>query len=147
MTKKLSFLALFVATVALCAAPALSVKNAYSPDASIALTLNAHKLNNSVLGDFFDHDALGILAGFLDIELDASDPVMAELKSRLERANITVVSSLTMADVNGDELSSSEAVKKFMVCVELKEALGQLVDVVIAKVVSTESTEYTAAAT
>ncbi|MBQ4479630.1 MAG: hypothetical protein II943_03225 [Victivallales bacterium] len=147
MTKKLSFLALFVATVALCAAPALSVKNAYLPDASIALTLNAHKLNNSVLGDFFDHDALGTLAGFLDIELDASDPVMAELKSRLERANITVVSSLTMADVNGDELSSSEAVKKFMVCVELKEALGQLVDVVIAKVVSTESTEYTAAAT
>ena len=148
MTKKLSFLALFVAVAMLCAAPALSVKNAYLPNASVAFTLNAHKLNNSFLGDFFDHDAFGTLAGAFEIEFDSSDPVMAQLKSCLERANITVTSALTMEEVNSfDDLNGQTASKKVMACVELKEALGPLVDIAIAKIVSTESDKYTAAPT
>ena len=51
MTKKLSFLALFVATAMLCAAPALSVKNAFLPDAGFALSMNIEALNKSFLGE------------------------------------------------------------------------------------------------
>ena len=148
MTKKLSFLALFVATVMLCAAPAakpapsLSAKNAYLPDATMVVTLNAQKLNNSFLGDLCDHDLIGTFCSATDLDVDFSDPIMAQVKSQFEKANITVVSALTPADFE----SNVPPVKKFMVCCELKEALGPLVDVIIQKAIAQETDEFTATA-
>ncbi|MBP5299869.1 MAG: hypothetical protein J6Y80_00560 [Victivallales bacterium] len=133
MTKKLSFLALFAAAM-LCAAPALSLKNAFQPDANLALSMNLGTINSSFVGEYVNNDIIGSLAGFVEQPIDPNDPTQAMLKALIERSTITLSVHFNADDVQGiDELEPADALKKFVVCIEFPQPLGPLVDVMIGQ--------------
>ena len=137
MTKKLSFLALFAAVAMLCAAPALSVKNAYLPNASIAVTINAAKFNRSFLGELVGNDIIGVALEGAEIEIDPNDPIQAQLKALLEKSNITFTTELSVSEASSG-LEPEKAVEKSMACVEFPQPLGPLVDGLIAQMAATQ---------
>ena len=143
MTKKLSFLALFAAVAMLCAAPALSVKNAFLPDAGIVCKLNAEKFNRCFLGDFANNDIIGLFLSQIEVEMDPSDPVHAQLKALVEKSNITITSSITPADVQSD-LTPEEGFSKILICVDFPQPLGPLADAAIAKLTAIQGDDLKA---
>ena len=132
MTKKLSFLALFVAAAMLCAAPALSVKNAFLPDAGIALSMNVDSFNKSFLGELVNHDALKEVVKLADFEFDPNDPTQMMLKSLLEKSTITMVTAVSPNEAGNVTDNPELALKKTMVCIQLPQPLGPMVDAVVA---------------
>ncbi|MBO4620077.1 MAG: hypothetical protein J5654_08200 [Victivallales bacterium] len=131
MTKKLSFLALFVATAMLCAAPALSVKNAFLPDAGFALSMNIEALNKSFLGEYVNHDALKEFAKFAEFEFNPNDPSQAMFKALLEKSTITVVTAITVPEMFEINDKPEAAAQKAMACIQLPQPLGPMVDTAV----------------
>ena len=147
MTKKLSFLALLATAVMLCAAPALSLKNAFLPDAGFALSMNLDALNNSFLGEYVGHDALKEMAKLAEFEFDANDPTQVMLKALLEKSTITVVSSVSPNEATEVTDKPEEALKKSLVCIQLPQPLGPMVDSVVEALANTKKQGMTFAKT
>ena len=147
MTKKLSFLALFAAAAMLCAAPVLSVNNAFLPDAGVALSVNLAAFNNSFLGEYVNHDVVKELAKIAEFNLDPNDPVQTMFKELIEKSTITLVTSLTINEAQGVSNAPETALAKTMFCIQLPQPIGPMVDAAIVALLGQKSDDCTIAPT
>ncbi|MBR4517762.1 MAG: hypothetical protein IKO65_02045 [Victivallales bacterium] len=131
MTKKLSFLALLATAAMLCAAPALSVKNAFLSDAGFAFSMNIEALNNSFLGEYVGHDALKEAAKLAEFEFNPNDPSQTMFKALLEKSTITVVTAITVSEADEIADKPEDAAKKTVACIQLPQPLGPMVDAAV----------------
>lgn len=147
MNQKLSFLALFAAAAMLCAAPALSLKNAFLPNAGVALSVNLEAFNNSFLGEYANHDVVKELAKIAEVELNPNDPAQTMFKALLEKSTITLATALTVNEASQVTDNPENALQKTLVCVQLPQPIGPMVDAAIVALTNQKSDDTTIAPT
>ena len=129
----------------LCAAPALSVKNAFLPDAGIAVSINVDSFNSSFLGEYVGHDALKEVVKLAKFEFDTNDPTQMMLKSLLEKSTITMVTAVSANEAGKVSDNPEVALKKTMICIQLPQPLGAMVDAVVMGLTNIKKEGYSVA--